>query len=63
MLTMKRDGGDPMGIMPTHLVVDPTNESAARALLNMEFLANGGSNPDYKTAELIVSPWLSGASA
>jgi phage major head subunit gpT-like protein len=33
MRTFKRDGGEPMGIVPTHLVVDPTNESAARAAI------------------------------
>jgi phage major head subunit gpT-like protein len=58
MQTLKRDGGDPMGIVPTHLVVDPTNESAARGILEKEYLANGESNTNYHTAELIVSPWL-----
>jgi phage major head subunit gpT-like protein len=54
MRTQKRDGGMPMGIKPTHLVVDPTNESAARAILETERLANGASNPNYPTAELVV---------
>ncbi|MDR2136408.1 MAG: Mu-like prophage major head subunit gpT family protein [Treponema sp.] len=58
MLTFKRDGGDPLGIVPTHLVVDPTNEAAARKLLEMQFNTDGASNPNYHTAELIVSPWL-----
>jgi phage major head subunit gpT-like protein len=58
MQTTKRDGGDPMGIRPTHLVVDPTNEAAARAILETQFIGGGNSNPDYHTAELIVSPWL-----
>jgi phage major head subunit gpT-like protein len=58
MQTFKRDGGDPMGIIPTHLVVDPTNEAAARALLELQFNSSGASNPHFHTAELIVSPWL-----
>jgi phage major head subunit gpT-like protein len=58
MLTFKRDGGDPLGVVPTHLVVDPTNEAAARRLLEMQFDASGASNPNYHTAALIVSPWL-----
>jgi len=58
MQCFKRDGGDPLGVVPTHLVVDPTNEAAARALLEKQFVNGGESNPNYHTAELIVSPWL-----
>ena len=61
MRTAKRDGLLPMGIKPTHLVVDPTNESAARALLETERLANGASNPNFHTATLVVFDWLPGA--
>jgi len=58
MRTFKRDGGSPMGIIPTHLVVDPTNEAAARAILEKQFINNGESNPNYHTAELIVADYL-----
>jgi phage major head subunit gpT-like protein len=58
MQTFQRDGGDPLGINPTHLVVDPTNEAAARAILEKQNLAGGESNQNYNTAKLIVSPWL-----
>jgi phage major head subunit gpT-like protein len=58
MQTFKRDGGGPMGIRPTHLVVDPTNESAARSILETQLISGGDSNPNYHTAALIVSPWL-----
>jgi phage major head subunit gpT-like protein len=58
MQTFKRDGGDPLGVIPTHLVVDPANEAAARKLLEMQFDSGGASNPNYHTAALIVSPWL-----
>jgi len=58
MQTFKRDGGDPLGIMPTHLIVSPANEAAARAILAKEFINGGESNPNYHTAELVVVPHL-----
>jgi phage major head subunit gpT-like protein len=61
MRTFKRDGGTPMGIVPTHLVVDPTNEAAARAILETQFVGGGNSNPDFHTAELVVVDYLPGA--
>jgi phage major head subunit gpT-like protein len=54
MQTFKRDGGDPLGIVPTHLIVSPTNEAAARAILARELINGGESNPNYHTAELVV---------
>jgi phage major head subunit gpT-like protein len=58
MQTFKRDGGDPMGITPTHLVVSSENEAAARKILEAQLIGGGDSNPNYHTAELIVSKWL-----
>jgi phage major head subunit gpT-like protein len=58
MRQFKRDGGDPLGIVPTHLVVDAVNEKAARKILEAQLAEGGGSNINYHTAELIVSPWL-----
>jgi len=58
MQTFTRDGGDPLGINPTHLVVSPGNEAAARAILEKQYLSGGESNTNYNTAQLIVSPWL-----
>jgi phage major head subunit gpT-like protein len=59
MRSFRRDGGAPLGMRPTHLVVDPSNEAAARALLEMQFNSGGGSNPNYHTAELLVVDWTS----
>ena len=56
--SLKRDGDDPLGIVPTHLVVSPSNEAAARKIVEAQFLANGASNIYYKTAELVVLPHL-----
>jgi len=58
MQTFQRDGGDPLGIEPTHLIVDPTNEAAARAILNRELINGGESNPNFQTAKLVVVPHL-----
>jgi phage major head subunit gpT-like protein len=58
MQSLKRDGGDPLGIVPTHLVVGPSHEAAARKIVEAQFLANGASNIYYKTAELVILPHL-----
>ena len=58
MQTLKRDGGDPLGIVPTHLIVGSANEAAARAILSKELINGGESNPNYHTAELLVVPHL-----
>jgi phage major head subunit gpT-like protein len=58
MQAFTRDGGDPLGIVPTHLIVGPSNEAAARAILAREFIGGGDSNPNYHTAELVVVPHL-----
>ncbi|MDR1239266.1 MAG: Mu-like prophage major head subunit gpT family protein [Treponema sp.] len=59
MRSFRRDGGAPLGMRPTHLVVDPSNEAAGRALLEMQFYHGGSSNPNYHTAELLVVDWIS----
>lgn len=56
MMGFKADGGRPLGITPTILVVPPSLEGAARALVTKD--ASQG-NPWYGTAEVLVSPWLS----
>lgn len=57
MQRFKRDGGDPMGIMPTHLVVSIENEDVARQIIEAQ-IVKGDSNIYYNTTKLIVSPWL-----
>jgi phage major head subunit gpT-like protein len=58
MSEFKRDGGDPLGVVPTHLLVGASNEKAARKILEAQLIDGGDSNTNYHTAELIVSPWL-----
>lgn len=52
------DGGSPLGIRPTHLVVPQSLESAAQDLIDKQNLAGGESNIHYKAVEIVVSPWL-----
>jgi phage major head subunit gpT-like protein len=58
MMSFKDEAGKPLGVTPTLLVVPPTLESAARAILMNERDAGGATNPWWKTAELLVVPWL-----
>ncbi len=55
---MKADGGAPLGLVPTLLVVPPSLESAGRKLLNSEYGTAGETNEWKGTAELLVVPWL-----
>lgn len=55
---IKGDGGRPLGIMGTLLVVPPSLEAAGKAVLEAEALANGGTNVWRNTAKLLVCPWL-----
>ena len=57
LTSMKGDFGRPLGLMPNLLVVGPSNEGAARELLNSAQI-NGSDNKWRGTAELLVVPWL-----
>lgn len=59
MMGFTNDEGDPLGVVPTHLVVPPTLEGAGRSLVEVQNDANGAGNPWYNTAKLVVVPWLS----
>lgn len=54
----KRDGGDPIGLRPTHLVVGATNRAAAEAIVSKQNLAGGESNLNYNRVKLVVCNWL-----
>ncbi|WP_119352933.1 Mu-like prophage major head subunit gpT family protein [Azohydromonas sediminis] len=58
MMSVKADGGRPMGVRPTHLVVPPALRAAALSLVESQLTTGGESNPNYKAVEVIVSPWL-----
>ena len=58
MMSIKADGGRPMGVKPTTLVVPPALRAAALSLIEAQLTTGGASNPNYKAVEVIVSPWL-----
>ncbi|WP_031438180.1 Mu-like prophage major head subunit gpT family protein [Methylobacter tundripaludum] len=58
MGTQRRPDGSSMNVMPTHLLVGPSNEAAARAVIGVQQLANGATNPWYNNVEIKVIPAL-----
>lgn len=61
MMTIKRDGMNPMGITPNMLVVPPALRSAANKTVKVMLGDGGASNPNYEAVEVEVVPWLTGA--
>jgi len=59
MLSYRSDDGRPLGITPDLLVVPPSLEASARALLEAPFNSSGATNIWYNSAKLLVTPWLS----
>lgn len=58
MLAFKGDNGRPLNIKPSHLVVGPSNEGAARKLLINDAATGGESNEWKGTAQPIVTQYL-----
>jgi phage major head subunit gpT-like protein len=53
-----KDYGQPLGVAPNLLVCGPSNKAAAKAVIEAQFIAGGGSNINYKSVDLLVVPWL-----
>jgi phage major head subunit gpT-like protein len=58
MMSFKGDGGRPLGITPTHLVVPPALRADANAVINALLGPNGESNTNYQAVKVLVTPWL-----
>lgn len=58
MREFKADGGRPLGIRPTVIVVPVSLEQKAIKLINRERLENGESNELYKKFEILVPDYL-----
>lgn len=58
MRAYKADGGRPLGIKPTHLVCDTSQEILADKVVNVDRLDNGSANPNYKKVAVLATPWL-----
>mgnify|MGYP000937871481 CR=1 FL=1 len=58
MQSIHGNGGRPLGITPTTLVVPPSLRAAANKVVKSQLIDGGDSNPNYNAVEVIVSPWL-----
>lgn len=58
MRQLKGDGGRPLGIVPNLLLVPPSLEAAADRVVNVKTLPNGGDNPNYGKAKVVVMDWV-----
>lgn len=58
MMSLKGDGGKPLGITPTHLIVPPALRAAANQCVKVMLGAGGASNANYNAVEVVVTPWL-----
>lgn len=58
MMSFKSESDNPLGIVPNLLVVPPSLRKAGQDVVEAQNLAGGASNTNYKTAELLVVPWL-----
>lgn len=58
MRNVKRDGGDKMGIKPTHLVVPPDLQSSAEKIVKVATNEAGAGNIHFNKVEIIVCDWL-----
>ncbi len=58
MMTVKGDGGRPLGIKPNLLVVPASLRDAALKIAQAEYLAGGESNINKGAVQVIVSEWL-----
>lgn len=58
MKSLKSDEGRPLNVMPKLLVVGPSHESAAEALIKARELEGGGTNTLYNAVDILVVPWL-----
>ncbi|WP_151720212.1 Mu-like prophage major head subunit gpT family protein [Gemmobacter serpentinus] len=57
MRELKGDGGRPLGIVPNILMVPPSLEAAADAIVSVRTLPQGGDNPNFGKAKVVVMDW------
>lgn len=58
MQSIKRDGGKPLAINPSLLVVPPTLREAALEVVKAERNAAGATNVNRNAVEVLVTPWV-----
>ncbi len=58
MQSIKADGGRPLAIKPTLLIVSPKNRQAALNLIKAANKSDGASNTNVNAVDLLISPYL-----
>ena len=58
MRSQKADGGRPLNVRPTLLVVPTNLRAAAKKVVGTALLAGGGDNPNYGLVEVVDVAWL-----
>lgn len=58
MGAFKADGGEPLGVKPSLLVVGASNASAGRKIVEAQLINGGDTNTNFKRVELLECPWL-----
>lgn len=58
MMGLKKDNGNPLGVMPNLLVVGTSNRAAAKKVIERASIDGGDSNINYKAVEVMAVPWL-----
>lgn len=58
MASIKGDGGRPLGITPSLLVVPPALRAAANQTILALLGPDGSSNTNYNAVKVLVTPWL-----
>lgn len=58
MMSFKGDGGRPLGITPTKLIVPPALRADANKTVKVMFGEGGASNANYEAVDVVVTPWL-----
>ena len=53
-----KDGGEPLGVRPTVLMVGASNLAAAKKIIEAQLINGGDSNTNYKAVDLLQSNWL-----
>lgn len=58
MMSIKSDAGAALNAKPSLMIVPPALEEQALQTIMVERLANGASNPYYKSCDVLVAPYL-----
>ena len=53
-----KDGGEPLGVRPTVLMVGASNLAAAKKIIEAQLINGGDSNTNYQAVDLLQSNWL-----